>query len=305
MLRLRLVSGRRLTRRDGAGAPRVPVINETFARQVLAGEAAVGQRVRFTGMGSDDEPWAIVGVVEDVNYRGLALTGSVAEAFASVQQIDYVPTFAYNSPFVAMRTTGDPGAAIPFLREAVAGTRAGVSVASVMTVDARLSAAVAQPRFYAAFVGSFAALAVFLAALGVYGQLSYTVAQRRGEIAIRMALGARRGAVLALVMRQGAALVTVGAFVGLAAAAAGSRILQAFLFGVAADEHADVRCGTARAARCGVPRLLRAGATSDAHRAGRSPSLRVGGRRTGRGVAGLAVSALALPRVALRLMPTS
>ena len=236
VLRLRLVSGRRLTRRDGAGAPRVLVINETFARQVLAGEAAVGQRVRFTGIGSDDEPWAIVGVVEDLNYRGLALTGSVAEAFASVQQIDYVPTFAYNSPFVAMRTTGDPGAAIPFLREAVAGTRAGVSVASVMTVDARLSAAVAQPRFYAAFVGSFAALAVFLAALGVYGLLSYTVAQRRGEIAIRMALGARRGAVLALVMRQGAALVTVGAFVGLAAAAAGSRILQAFLFGVAADD---------------------------------------------------------------------
>ena len=236
VLRLRLVSGRRFTRGDGAGAPRVLVVNETFARQVLAGEAAVGQRVRFTGIRSDDEPWAIVGVVEDVNYRGLALAGSVAEVFASVQQIDYVPTFAYNFAFVAMRTTGDSAAALPFLREAVAGARPGASVASVMSLDARLSAAVAEPRFYAVLVGGFAALAVFLAALGVYGLLSYTVAQRRGEIAIRMALGAHRGAVLALVMRQGAALVGMGAIVGLAAAAAGSRILQAFLFGVAADD---------------------------------------------------------------------
>ena len=135
-----------------------------------------------------------------------------------------------------MRTTGDPAAAIPFLREAVVGTHAGASVASVMAMDARLSAAVAQPRFYTVLVGSFAALAVFLAGLGVYGLLSYTVAQRRGEIAIRMALGARRGDVLALVMRQGAALVATGAIVGLAAAAAGSRILQTFLFGVAADD---------------------------------------------------------------------
>ena len=236
VLRLRLVSGRRFTRGDGAGAPRVLLVNETFARQVLAGEAAVGQRVRFTGIRSDDEPWAIVGVVEDVNYRGLALAGSAAEAFASVQQIDYVPTFAYNPPFVAMRTTGDPAAAIPFLREAVAGARPGASVASVMSLDARLSAAVAEPRFYAVLVSGFAALAVFLAALGVYGLLSYTVAQRRGEIAIRMALGAHRSAVRALVMRQGAALVAMGAIVGLAVAAAGSRILQAFLFGVSADD---------------------------------------------------------------------
>ena len=144
--------------------------------------------------------------------------------------------FSWAFPFVAVRTTGDPAAAIPFLREAVAGARPGASVASVMSMDARLSAAVAEPRFYAVLVGGFAALAVFLAALGVYGLLSYTVAQRRGEIAIRMALGAHRGAVLALVMRQGAALVAIGAVVGLAAALAGSRILQAFLFGVAADD---------------------------------------------------------------------
>ena len=236
VLRLRLLGGRLFTRGDGAGAPRVLVVNETFARQALGGAPAVGQRVRFIGSDGDDEPWQIVGVVADVNYRGLAVTGSVAEAFASVQQIGYAPTFAYNFPFVAVRTAGDPAAAIPFLREAVAGTRAGASVASLMTMDGRLSAAVAQPRFYAVLVGSFAALAVFLAALGIYGLLSYTVAQRRGEIAIRMALGAHRGDVLALVMRQGALLVAVGAVVGLAAAAAGARVLRSFLYGIAPDD---------------------------------------------------------------------
>ena len=105
-----------------------------------------------------------------------------------------------------------------------------------MTMDGRLSAAVAEPRFYAALVGSFAALAVFLAALGVYGLLSYTVAQRRGEIGIRMALGARRADVLALVMRQGAALAAAGAIVGLAVAAAGVRVLRSFLYGIAPDD---------------------------------------------------------------------
>lgn len=111
----------------------------------------------------------------------------------------------------------------------------GASVATVMTMDARLSSAVAEPRFFAVLVGCFAALAFLLAAFGLYGLLSYTVAQRRGEIAIRMALGARRADVLALVVRQGAALVATGAVVGLAAAAASSRVLESFLYGIATD----------------------------------------------------------------------
>ena len=197
VLRLRLVRGRLFTGRDGAGAPRVLVVNETFAREVLGGAPAVGQRVRFAGAGSvdsggDDVPWEVIGVVADVTYRGLAMTGGGAEAFTPVRQIDAAPTFALNFPFVAVRTKGDPLAAAPFLREAVAGTRPGAAAEAVMTIDALLSYRVAEPRFYALLVGCFAALASFLAAFGVYGLLGYTVAQRRGEIAIRMALGARR-----------------------------------------------------------------------------------------------------------------
>ena len=144
--------------------------------------------------------------------------------------------FEHGPAAVVARTTGDPLAAVPFLREAVAGARPGASVATVMTMDARLSSAVAEPRSYAVLVGGFAALAVLLAAIGVYGLLSYTVAQRRGEIAIRMALGAQRGNVLALVVRQGAALVAAGAVVGLAAAAASSRVLESFVYGIATGD---------------------------------------------------------------------
>ena len=241
VMRLRLVSGRLFAPRDDGGSPRVLVVNETFAREVLGGAPAVGRRVRFAGAGAinsggDDVSWKIIGVVADIAYRGLEITGSEAEAFAPVQQIDAAPTFEYAFPMVVVRTTGDPLTAVPFLREAVAEARPGAAVATVMTMDARLSSAVAEPRFFAVLVGCFAALAFLLAAFGIYGLLSYNVAQRRGEIAVRMALGAQRGDVLALVVRQGAALVAAGAVVGLAAAAAASRVLESFLYGIATDD---------------------------------------------------------------------
>ena len=138
--------------------------------------------------------------------------------------------------FLTVRTSGDPLALIPFLQEAAAEAHHRARIEDVMTMDGRLSLAVAQPRFYATLVGFFAALALFLAASGVYGLLSYTVAQRRGEIGVRMALGARRGDVLGLVVRQGGMLVAAGAAVGLVAAAASSRLLESFLLGIATDD---------------------------------------------------------------------
>ena len=265
VMRLRLRGGRFFTPLDRAGSPRVLVVNETFAREFFGGEPAVGQRVQLGprvlvvnetfaressggdpavgrrvqlgGGRGDDEPWNVIGVVADIQYRGLRGRESRAEGYVSVHQSDTAgTTLGLDAPFIAVRTTGDPLAVIPFLREAVAETHPRASTADVVTMDARLRAAFAQPRFYAGFVGGFAALALFLAAFGIYGLLSYTVSQRRREIGVRMALGAQRGDIVTLVVRQGAALVALGAVAGLLAAAASSRVLASFLVGVTTDD---------------------------------------------------------------------
>ena len=249
VMRLRLRGGRFFTPLDRAGSPRVLVVNETFAREFFGGEPAVGQQVQlrsqvfivneaFAREWSGGEPWDVIGVVADIQYRGLrGRRESRAEGYVSVHQSDTARTpLGLDAPFIAVRTTGDPLAVIPFLREAVAETHPRASTADVVTMDARLRAAFAQPRFYAGFAGGFAALALVLAAFGIYGLLSYTVSQRRREIGVRMALGAQRGDIVTLVVRQGAALVALGAVAGLLAAAASSRVLASFLVGITTDD---------------------------------------------------------------------
>ena len=227
VMRLRLRSGRLFTRLDGPRAPRVVVVNETFAREVFGGAPAAGRQVLF-----GEEPLEVIGVVADILHSGLGGPGSPAEAYLSVPH----PQFSFR-PFISVRTTGDPSEAVPLLREAATAAHPRATLEDVTTMDARLFATFAQPRFYAGFAGAFAALALFLAASGLYGLLSYTVAQRRREIGVRMALGAQARNILVLVVRQGATLVAVGAVAGLLAAAAASRILESFLFGVTPYDH--------------------------------------------------------------------
>lgn len=124
------------------------------------------------------------------------------------------------------------GAGLPALRAAVRSLDPELPLENVMTMEARLSASVAQPRFYAALLTAFAGLAVALAVVGVYGVLSYGVLQRRREIGVRMAVGADAGAVLRLVMRQGATMSAAGLAIGFAASLLATQALTAFLFGV-------------------------------------------------------------------------
>ncbi len=237
VMRLRPRSGRAFSRLDGAESPLVLMVNGTLARELFGGEPAVGRRLLPVGAGP--EPWEVIGVVADVRYTGLTIDESQAEAYVPLHQLEHAGLLVGMSsftPVVAVRTDGDPAAVVPFLREAVAAVNPAASIEDVMTMDARLSAAVAQPRFYAVCVGFFAALALFLAAFGIYALLSYTVSQRRREIGLRMALGAQRGAVVALVARQGAGLVAAGALLGLLASAASVRVLDSFVFGVETDD---------------------------------------------------------------------
>ena len=236
-MRLRLLEGRLFTDLDRAGSPGVVVVSETLARHLSGDGEAVGQRVGFgfEGSGDGDDQWReVIGVVADPQYAGLAVGEQSAEAFVPVDQT--AAARSIGAMFITMRTASDPIALIPFLEEAVIEAHPRGTIDDVMTMDGRLSLAVAQPRFYAFLVGFFAALALLLAASGLYSLLSYTLAQRRGEIGIRMALGARRGDVLRLVVQQGALLVATGAAIGLAVAAASSRVLGSFLYGVTTDD---------------------------------------------------------------------
>ena len=231
-LRLRLHDGRAFTRLDGPQGPRVLVANETLARELLGDEPAVGQRVVARG-----EPWEVIGVVGDIVYGGLELTAeSQPEAFFPLAQIHEEMDFGLGPARITIRSTRDSLALIPFLREAVTATNPQATLDPVTTMEELMSSAVAEPRLYAVFVGSLAGLTLVLAAFGVYGLLSYTVAQRRGEIAIRMALGAGRRQILALVVGQGAAIVGAGTVIGIGAAVVLSRMLDSLLYGLATDD---------------------------------------------------------------------
>ena len=230
-MRFRLRAGRTFTPLDARASPRVLVANETLARELFGTRPAVGQRV-IAGFG---EPWEVVGVVGDIVYGGLDLTGEVqAEAFIPLaQSSDSIFSFS-PAISVVVRTAGDSLTVIPFLREAIAAANPKATIGDVTTMEARLLNAVAWPRLYAFFVGSLAGLALVLAAVGVYGFLSYTVAQREREMGIRMALGAGSAQIIALVLGQGAVLVGAGTLMGVGAAAAASRMLESLLYGVTA-----------------------------------------------------------------------
>jgi putative ABC transport system permease protein len=227
-MRIPLVAGRTFTAQEATENRKVAVINEAMARQHFAGESPVGKRI-VVNMMTDPYPIEIIGVVGDARY---------AELVGELRPMVYwpPPTLTYSSMTFILRTAGDPEALAPAVRREILAIDKDQPVADVRTMEGWLDESMARARFGTLLLGAFAGLALTLAAAGLYGVMSYSVAQRRSEIGVRMALGAQTGDVLRLVIRQGLALVLVGVALGLLGALALTRVMKTLLYQVSATD---------------------------------------------------------------------
>jgi putative ABC transport system permease protein len=235
---LRLAAGRPLAPSDTPTSQRVIVVNSSFARQYL-GERPVGYRIaRLFGL----PDWEVVGVVDDVQQGGLSNAGplafgGVADPPQPEMYLTYRQTNDVQSEFILLvRTFGDPLALAPTLRAIVRDEDPSLALESIVTMEDRVLTSLSRPRMYALLVGAFAACALAIAGVGLFGVLSYTTAQRTREIGIRTALGAQPRDIVGLVARQAAGITAAGIVVGLAAAAILVQSLSKVLYGVSSRD---------------------------------------------------------------------
>lgn len=224
-----ILAGRALTAADRAGSPPVAIVNESGARRFWPGESPLGKRVWFgttTGPFSDPaRAVEIVGVAGDVKYEGVDQPDRPdrADFYTSYLQ------FSYPDTMVIVKAHGEATALLPAMRRAVASVDPSLPIYDAMTLDARIGVAVSRPRFNATLLASFAGAALILAAIGVYGMLSYSVSSRMRDIGVRLALGADNQRVMRLVMGQGLRLAALGAVIGFAASFVIGRLTQSLL----------------------------------------------------------------------------
>jgi putative ABC transport system permease protein len=225
----RLVRGRLPDSRDTATSASTIVVNETLARKMWPGEDPIGQQLK-QGWPEWKTPWReVVGVVADVKFEGIA-EPTPMQVYLPIDQ-------APPSDFaIAVRTAGDPNAVRSAVEAAVHALDRDIPTYSVRTMDQLVESSTARERMSALVLLVFAAVALLLASIGLYGVVSHGVTERTHEIGVRMALGAETAHVLRLVVGHGLATTLAGIAIGLAAALALSRAIQGLLFGVSATD---------------------------------------------------------------------
>ncbi|HEY7545022.1 MAG TPA: FtsX-like permease family protein, partial [Blastocatellia bacterium] len=219
-----LVKGRYFTEQDTSDSVLVTIIDETMASEYFPGVDPIGRRIRM-----QNRAWQIVGVVGHVKNYGVNAPSRV-EAFFSHEQLPA------QMMTLALKTEGDPTAIVAAARNAVHEIDPNLPVYNIRTMNEAVAGTVSNERAVLILLGVFAAVALLLAVLGIYGVISSSVSQRTNEIGVRMALGATRADVLNLVLKQGLILTLIGVGVGIAAALALTRFLSSMLYGVGATD---------------------------------------------------------------------
>jgi putative ABC transport system permease protein len=228
-LGIRLVRGRTFTEADTSTSPQVTVINETLANRLWPGEDPIGKRLK-QGWPEDQTAWReVIGIVSDLKLNGVDRDTPMQAYLPIVHE-------PARSVAIVARTRNNPLALGSTLEHAIRSIDGELPVFGVRSMDQLLGNAIAQQRLTMALLAGFAVLALTLAAVGIYGVMSYAVAQRTHEIGIRMAMGASPGHVLNMIVGQGMMLTAVGTSIGLAGAFALTRLMSGLLFGVSATD---------------------------------------------------------------------
>jgi len=229
-LDIRLLSGRDFGPTDVPTSPRVAIIDELTAKKFFGAGSPIGKQYRTKSGDTFDDPFTVIGVVESAKYRSLRETNSETVYQAASQTAG---PLAYAN--VQLRTSGDPLALIPAVRRMLSEFDPASTV-EFSTLSRSLDRSLARERMLAVLSAAFGAVALALSMLGLYGVMSYAVARRWNEIGVRLALGAERGRVLAMVLGDVARVVVVGVVIGAAGALAGGKLVQSFLFGLSPME---------------------------------------------------------------------